>query len=166
MLDRGEPMSTTPVTITMVFQPEALEDCREDLLPLLEAHWREVAHFPDIPLDVDWEAYARAERAGALRIYTLRDFGALRGYAVYFVNNSMHYRGSFQAVQDVIYLVPELRGQIIGARFLQWCDERLAAIGVQCVYHHVKLAHDFGGTLKRLGYEQIESVWARRLDRP
>ena len=35
---------------------------------------------------------------------------------------------------------------------------------LQVVSQHVKLAHDFGPLLKRLGYEHVEHVWQRRLD--
>jgi hypothetical protein len=34
--------------------------------------------------------------------------------------------------------------------------------GVQVIYHHVKCAIDFGPLLKVLGYEQVETVWAKR----
>jgi len=156
-------MSTLPATMAMAREP--LGDCQDDLTPLLLEHYKEITHYPDIPLDVDWEAYARTERADALRIYTLRDYGTLRGYGVFFVNHSMHYRGSRQAVQDVIYLAPELRHLRIGWEFINWIDEQLRAEAVQVVYHHVKLAHNYGATLKTLGYEAIESVWGRRLDR-
>ncbi len=54
---------------------------------------------------------------------------------------------------------------MLGARFIQWCDEQLTAEAVQVVYQHVKLAYDFGSLLTRLGYEPIETVWGRRLDR-
>lgn len=161
MLAREDSMTT----ITMAMQREPLGDCQEALVPLLHEHYKEISHYPDIPLDPDWEAYARAERADALRVYTLRDFGALRGYASFFVNHSMHYRGSRQAVQDVIYLVPELRHLRIGWEFINWIDGQLRDEGVQVCYHHVKLAHNYGPTLKALGYEAIESVWGRRLDR-
>lgn len=157
--------TTTPVTPTVTFQRQTIADCYRELRPLLEAHWKEVAHYPDITLNVDWEAYIRMEQAGALRIYVLRDYGTLRGYAVFMVRENVHYVGSLQAVQDVVYLEPELRKQMIGARFLEWCDEQLAKEHVQVVYHHVKRTHDFGPTLQRLGYENIESVWGRRLDK-
>jgi lysylphosphatidylglycerol synthetase-like protein (DUF2156 family) len=58
-----------------------------------------------------------------------------------------------------------LRGHALGAAFIDWCDQQLRAEGVQVVSHHVKLAHDFGPTLARLGYEHVEAMWQRRLDR-
>lgn len=141
---------------------EALID---EAMPLLEAHWREIAHYLDIPLQVDRAAYVQMAHGGHLRAYMFRDDGALRGYAVYMVRQNIHYMGSKQAVQDILYLAPDLRGQALGAAFINWCDEQLAAEGVQVVHHHVKLAHDFGPTLAQLGYEAVETIWSRRLDR-
>ena len=157
-------MTTAARTTTIAFAREPLADCREDLRPLLEDHWREIAHYQDIPLRPDWEAYTRIERDGGLRIFTLRDYGVLRGYAVFFVRWNLHYMTSLQAAQDVLYLDPILRGQALGAQFIAWCDEELRKEHVQVVYHHVKLSHDWGALLARLGYERVETIWSRRLD--
>ena len=61
--------------------------------------------------------------------------------------------------------MPEYRDQGTGAGLIAFADMSLAAAGASVVYHHVKRAHDFGPLLRRLGYEEIESVWGRRLDR-
>ena len=153
--------------MTVCFQTETLDAVRGEVLPLLQAHFEEIAHFQDIPLDPEWEVYDALEMNGALRIYTVRDNDAtLVGYAVFFVRRSPHYRGSLQAVQDILFLVPALRGQMLGARFVRWCDDQLRVEGVQVVRHHVKAAHDFGPLLERLGYELEDRIYVRRLDRP
>ena len=155
-------MSTPVAPVT--FQREKIGECQDEIRPLLVAHWEEIAHFKDIPLDPDWEMYRQIEATGALRIYTVREDARLVGYAVFFVRAHPHYKASVQATQDILYLDPPLRKQLVGARFIAWCDAELAADGVAVVYHHVKLAFDFGPLLKRLGYEAIETVWGRRLD--
>jgi hypothetical protein len=145
---------------------EALLD---ETLPLVRAHWREVAHYADIPLDPDASAYHHAEFRGFLRVYTARKVGPLGdhrlvGYAAYFVRPSIHYASSVQASQDVIYVSPECRGST-GARLIQFADEQLAGEGVQAVYHHVKVAHNWGRLLERMGYEAVDVIYAKRLDR-
>jgi len=135
-------------------------------MPLLAEHWLEVAHYLDIPLDVDQEAYEQIEDAGALRVFTARDAaGVMFGYAVYFVRSNLHYRRSKQAVQDVLYVDPEHRGGL-GIRMLKWNHEQLRAEGVQVVYQHVKRKPglNFGPLLKRLGYEAIDDIYGLRLD--
>ena len=53
-----------------------------------------------------------------------------------------------------------------GERFIRYCDEQLRAQGVQAVYHHVKAKQSFGPTLTRQGYELVDLIYAKRLDRP
>lgn len=198
-----------PVSVrhSVTFAREPLTDALwDEAYPLLEAHWREVAHFQDIPLEPDVARYRANEQAGVIRFYTAREvptgdaslflecshchvlamaagpchlggtcqtcgngtfrFGAtLVGYALYIVNSNPHYASSIQAVQDVIYLDPAVRGGT-GYKFIKWCDEQLAAEGVQASYHHVKAAHNFGKLLERQGYELVDLIYAKRLDAP
>lgn len=150
--------------MAVVYQREAFVDVFDELGPLLESHYLEIAHYQDIPLDVDVEAYAAVDRVGFLRIFTARDDGAIIGYCAFVVKNSLHYRGSKQASQDVLYLDPDYRGLEHGSGLIEFCDEQLRAEGVQVVYQHVKHKHDFGPLLKYLGYEPIETIYGRRLD--
>lgn len=168
--------------MSVTFAREPLTDALwDEALPLLHAHWKEIARFPDIELAPDRALYASSEAAGILRCFTARqwpmfqlnadlvpvkvDDGVLVGYALYFVRPAPHYRHSVQAVQDVLYLSPSVRGGT-GYKFIRWCDEQLAAEGAQCVYQHVKTAHDFGKILERQGYEQVERIFVKRLDLP
>jgi len=137
----------------------------DELLPLLTAHYKEIAHHQDIPLEPSIEGYQAAQDMGALRIFTARtrDEGDLVGYAVYFVRHNLHYRSSLQAAQDILFVRPDSRG--VGARLIKWCDEQLKAEGVQLVLHHVKAAHNFGPMLERMGYELVDLIYTKRLDK-
>jgi hypothetical protein len=148
----------------MSFQREPLEPGMWEAKPLLEAHWEEVAHFKDIPLNPDYGIYQQLEAMGVLRIYSMRrEDGSLSGYVVFLVKPNLHYQQSLQAFQDIVYVDPNER--LNGAFFLMWCDEQLKAEGVQVVCHRVKHAVDFGPLLKRIGYESVETMWVRRLDK-
>lgn len=131
---------------------------------LLERHWREIAHFQDIPLEVDWAKYEAAESAGNLRIFTARADLDLIGYGCYLVGYNGHYRSSLQAVQDVLFLVPEHRKARIGYRLIAYADQQLREEGVQAVYQHSKAAHDMSPILKRQGYVLVDLLYAKRLD--
>src|SRR5689334_18451912 len=74
----------------------------DELLPLLRAHYLEIAHYQDIELDPDWDAYAVVQQNNALRVFTARQDGKLVGYCAFFLRKNMHYRKSLQAVNDVI----------------------------------------------------------------
>jgi GNAT superfamily N-acetyltransferase len=150
----------------VTIQRESLHPFWEDALPLFERHWQEIAHWHDIPLVPDTEAYERAEAAGMLRIYTVRGTdGSLYGYAMFFVRHNVHYATSLQAVQDVVFIAPEFRLGTLGMRLLRFADDQLRADGVQAVHHHQKLAHPaLGKVLERQGYEAVETIWVKRLD--
>jgi len=151
--------------MSLYYRAEPVARVWGELLPLLEAHYHEVAHYQDIPLCPDRERYEAVEANGMLRLYTARDdAGALVGYAVFFVQTNAHYATSLQAVQDVLFVHPDYRGHRDGARLVAWCDEQLRSEGVQVVYQHVKDTLDWSPLLAALGYERIESIWGRRLD--
>lgn len=154
---------TTP-TITM--RRELLSDALwNEAMPLLKQHWQEIAHYPDIVLDPDRDQYLALEEAGMIRCFTARVAGEqLVGYAVFFVRPALHYAGSVQAYQDVLYLDPSARGGT-GIRFVRFCDEQLEKSAIQVVYHHVKQAHNFGPMLERMGYELVDLIFAKRLDK-
>lgn len=134
-----------------------------ELAPLLEKHWREVAHYQDIPLEPDWNTYQALDEKDVLRLYTSRctDTDALIGYALFIVSTNVHYKSSVQAKQDVIFIDPTRRG--FGARFIIWCDNQLKNEGVEFVFHHTKAARDFGPMLERMGYERIDYIYGKRL---
>jgi len=148
----------------MQFQREpAITPLFDEMLPLLTLHWKEIAHFQDIPLEPDFETYARLDEMGMLRTFTARDeAGKLVGYAVFFVKANLHYKSSIQAVQDVIFIDPTVRG--FGANFIIWCDDQLRLEKIDAVYHHVKAAHNFGPMLERLGYTLVDLIYTKRLN--
>lgn len=136
-----------------------------ELMPLLDKHYLEIAHFKDIQLKPNFTRYIDLEKAGVFRMYTARDeLQKLVGYAAYFMNFNLHYSDSLQAVQDVIYVEPSKRGYGMGKEFIAWCDEQLRHEKVQAVYHHVKAKHSFGPMLESLGYQLVDLIYARRLD--
>lgn len=136
----------------------------EEAAPLLELHKAELAHYPDIQLEVDVKAYAALQAAGQLRCYTARDCGRLVGYALFFVRPNHHYRGSLQAWQDVLYLHQDYRRGRVGITLIRVAETRLRAEGVQVVYHHAKRTNKTGELLGCMGYELVDEIWAKRLD--
>ena len=147
----------------MRFQREKVYDLWSEVMPLLEAHYREIAHYQDIPLEPDRPLYEMAEASGSLRVFTARagSHDALVGYAAYFVREHPHYVSLLNATMDVVFLLPAFRGN--GLEFIAWCDSQLKAEGVETVTQHVKVKHDFSPMLERMGYEWVEKIMVRRL---
>lgn len=148
----------------IAFNAERGVDVIEEIAPLLEQHWREIAHYPDIPMRCDYATYLEMEARGQLRIYTVRN-PALIGYGIFVVRHSLHYADSLQAVQDVIYLDPEHRLGRVGMRFVAWCEQQLKCEGVQVIVHHVKQKHPaLGRILEHQGYQIMDVLYTKRLD--
>lgn len=139
--------------------PELFDEMR----PLLESNYGEIAVNMGEALDPDWDAYSYLERLGVLRVFTARDSysNRLMGYAVFFVRVHQHYKGSLQAIADVIYIDPAERGYAPG--FFRWIDDMLRIEGVKVVHHSVTKYRDFSAMLTRMGYEFVSTNYARRL---
>lgn len=155
----------------ITFQREKVWELWDEVIPLLIEHWKEIAHYKDITLDPDIEAYNAMEESGVLRMYTARrqsiDLlkGELIGYTAFFVRNNAHYRQSKQAVQDVLFLRDRDRLGFTGIKLIKFAEESLRDEGVQVIYHHVKIRHDvLGRLLERFGYEPVDVIYTKRLD--
>ena len=146
------------------YQAERVSLLWEEAEPILREHWEEIARYKDIPLAPDKEAYAGLEAAGQLRCYTVRDGYRMVGYAAFIVRRGLHYQGSLQAAQDVLYVDPGYRAGMTGVKLIRYAEQRLAAEGVQVVYHHAKRTNKVGQLLERLGYEFVEGIYAKRLN--
>jgi GNAT superfamily N-acetyltransferase len=149
------------------FQRETYEEVVDEIRPLLELHWREVARHPDIPLEPNWTAYEHLQALDILRIYTGREHGRLIGYSIFVVHKDLHYQTSLTADEDLLFLVPEARKGRIGLQLMQFSEAELAAEGVQLVKRRTKVAErlNFGALLERMGYEPIDVVYGKRLDK-
>lgn len=159
-------MIATVLSPATQYAIESIASCRADgVEALLAAHYHEIARYPDIPLDVDWARYEQAELNGTLRVMTARQGRLLVGYAAYLVAPHWHYKGSLQAIQDVLYVHPDYRGSRVGYKLIAMADQYLALEGVQVVYQHSKIAHPIGAVLARQGYEPIDLIYGKRLDR-
>lgn len=150
----------------ITFQRERIWDLWDELQPLFVKHYDEVATFHDIPLEPDQARYFAAEDHGQLRCYTVRVDGQLAGYAVFVVGPHLHYATSKQAVQDLVFVLPEHRRGRLGLTTLKFTDSALATEGVDVIHHHVKVKHPaLRRLLEYLGYELTEWVMVKRIKR-
>jgi len=135
--------------------------CKE-VLPLIICHFNETAHFKDIALKPDFEHYITLDQLGFVRLFTARELlGELIGYGVFFVRDNIHYQGSLQATQDLLYIKPSHRG--FAFHFITYCDEQLADEGVEVIYQHVPTCNDYASRLLTpQGYEILEHVYVKR----
>lgn len=147
----------------MKYALERMDAVIEEIKPLLQAHYEEIAKYKDIPLEPDWELYKKVDELGIMKIFTSRkeDDNSLIGYGIYFVKPHLHYTTCLLAQQDILFISPNHRGS--GMKFIMWCDEQLKTMGVNLVIHHVKATHNFGPMLERIGYELMDYIYSRRI---
>jgi hypothetical protein len=70
-----------------------------------------------------------------------------------------------QANQDVLFVAREYRGST-GKGLLDFSEADLKALGVQVVYQHIKArSRNLGRLLRLRGYEHIDEIYGKRLDR-
>lgn len=148
--------------MSLVFAVEPWEHASKHMEKLFPLHWAEIALNKDeIPLDIDFARYDQAADAGHLRIVTAREDHILVGYHAWFVGYHMHYKASYTAVSDVVYLLPMFRRGLEGYRFIKFSLESLREINVQRAVMNVKIHHDFGKVLERLGMVETERLFTK-----
>src|ERR1700760_4321155 len=94
----------------LVFQVENWFECKNEMKPLWEIHWQEVAlNQENIKLNVWEEAFNEAAKIGQLHIVTARYECNIVGYHISLVRPHLHYRQSLTAYTDAFYLHPDHR---------------------------------------------------------
>tara|TARA_R110002012_G_C11628943_1_gene609635 strand:+ start:1217 stop:1669 length:453 start_codon:yes stop_codon:yes gene_type:complete len=146
----------------MIFARENLDDIYDELLPLLESHWKEIALNQDkIKLNPDFNRYRMMQVSGACRIYTARDEGVLVGYFVVLLSASLHYSDHVFANCDIIYIKPNARAGMNGARLIKYVEKDLSDIGVSLLLINTKAHAPFDRLLERLEYNMIERIYSK-----
>ena len=122
------------------FSAETYDQIIDEIKPMLPEHWLELAVHKDIPLDPDYDFYKRANDAGLLLILTVRDEGALIGYAIWVVKNHPHYKTHSWALNDIVWLRPDHRGFKTGRAFVMFWEAEFTSRGVHVVHVDTKTA--------------------------
>ena len=143
------------------YQEEDFMKFYSDAAQMLFNHNAEINLFDD-KLEINFKSYMDAEERGSLKIFTARAREELVGYAAFSIYRHPHHARIIHANQDVLYVKPEYRG--IGGTLIDYADLQLKHSDVKVVHHSVpKVSKDFGIILKRKGYRELETIYARRL---
>lgn len=155
------------------YQVEEWDDCYEEAIPMLIAHYDEIATDKHVkPYDPDLEKYQELEKAGFLRIYTARYFdptitpwqpGVLVGYFVSIVMRGLHYQQTVMAMNDIMYIDPAYRGGTAGYRLIKGACEDLKNLGADILTIHMKTDYPFRNLLTKLDFHLTEENWERVL---
>jgi hypothetical protein len=148
------------------FAAEAYATVVDEIKPLLERHYEEIAVHKQFPLQPDWARYEAVARLGKLVIVTARHGKNLVGYAVFLVSQHLHYTTQRLAANDVIFIDKPYRLGSAGIRLIAESERILAGAGVNKVMWHVKPLHNWGPILERRGYGTEEIIMAKILKEP
>ena len=133
----------------ITFHRETVETLLVDGRALFEAHAKEDATHPDIPLSINEAQYARMEELDLVRIYTVRHNGQLAGYGVVSVYHSLLFQTSKQGICEALYLDPSVRKGRTALQFLQYIQDGLRDLGVQVMRLHARPDSAFDQLLRR-----------------
>lgn len=148
------------------FARELLCEVVQEVQPLLELHYRELAKNQErIKLDPDWARYSQMERAGTLLLFTAREDAALVGYSVFFASPHPHYRDLMLVSNDLLFLDAAHRVGRIGVRLMKYCEDQIAALyrGETCITWHAKEQTTLAAMLPRMGYGVQDIVFSKLL---
>lgn len=147
----------------MKFQEEKFLFGIKEAIPLLHAHWKEIAlHQDKRPLDPNFKGYKELEDLGLLRIYTART-DKLEGYAIFFIHPSLHYQTWIEAHNDIYYLRPEERKGTMALKFFKFCEAELIKLNVNAIYYPDKIRTTKDKLFQRLGYHAMETKYEKVL---
>jgi hypothetical protein len=127
----------------------------------VKRHWLEIGLDQEaVPLTVDWDAYARKERAGTWRVFTARRDDALIGYIAFHLHKPDRYVGTLFIQEDTIWIIQTERN-----RGLLWLALWRAALKVlprpslvQGKTRNTPEGRRAAKLLKRLAFREIEAV--------
>jgi GNAT superfamily N-acetyltransferase len=148
----------------VTFSTEKYADVIDELRPLLSEHWAEIAVYPDIPLDPDYDFYDKANSIGMLVGYFIRDESKIIGYAIFIIAKHKHYQGHSWAMNDIVWIHPDHRNLGTGRKLVAHWEEALKADGVNVIHVNAKTAHmPLAYLLMDCQYVQIEAGYEKRI---
>jgi GNAT superfamily N-acetyltransferase len=148
----------------ITYQEETFEQVIEEIKPLLEDHWEEIAlHKDSIKLNPDYGLYEELFKTGKMRIVTARDDSKLVGYCIMLLYHHIHYKDQFMAMDDIFFIAKEYRKGLTGVKLFIKTEEIMKQYGVTKLSMNVKVHQDVGAIFERLGYKETERMFTKKI---
>jgi len=140
-----------------------------ELLSLFESHWRELGPYRDrMPLSPNLQIYAFLESTGQLLTLTARQDHRLVGYLIAKTGPGLHYSQTNQAITDIPYVLPSVRGRGIGVRLFLAAQAEFKARGVEVWFanskKHSPLHRSMDRLLRHLGMTDQDVQYSKWMD--
>lgn len=146
----------------ITYQKEKLFDIFDEISPLLEKHYEEIALYKDkIKYKPDWEKYKSLEKAEVLKVATVRDEGELVGYYFCFVLPNPHYSDDLYSVNDIVLIKPEYRKGKIGKGLFEYVERWMKSLNVSVMTVHMKTFLPFDSLCEGLDWDYSERLYTK-----
>ena len=148
--------------MTVEYNVEKSVDCLEEIKPLLESHYKEVAMYQDkIDLNPDYDKYQTLCDSDLLHIVTARDEDVLVGYFISILVPHLHYKDHMYALNDIVFIAAEYRNAKFGLSLFKYAEEALKDKGVSVMIIHMKTSLPFDSLCEGLGYDYAERSYSK-----
>jgi GNAT superfamily N-acetyltransferase len=146
----------------ITYQVEKFKDIKDEMVPLLEAHYLEVHAFPGlIAFNPAYALYFDMEERGVFHTITVRDLGVLIGYCCAFVYPNLHYFDHLYAVNDVIYVDKEYRHSNVAYNLVRFAEHTYRDMTASVMTFHMKCAIPFKSLMDSRGFEMKEHLYMK-----
>lgn len=146
----------------MQFAKEKIDGLQQELLPLLQDHWEQIALNKDkIKLNPAWDEYIKLNNAGLIHFYTVREDQNLVGYFCVLATRSLHYKDHLFATCDIIYIRKDKRAGATGYKLIQYAERDLQNLGVSLIGINTKVHAPFDALLERMEYNLTERLYTK-----
>lgn len=154
--------------MAITIQVERFNDVIEEVQPLLDRNWEEIANYRDfVPLAPNYARFAVLATAEKIIVVTARENGALVGYASFILDTQLHYATVLLAENGIIWVAPEKRGKRVGLRLIQAAEREVVSRGACIMRFREKINHPLlGKILTIMGYTKTEIIHEKILQRP
>ena len=146
------------------YKEETFDQVIDEIKPLLEDHWEEIAlHKDSIKLNPDYARYEQMFKNNNMRIVTARDDGKLVGYCIMMLYNHIHYKDQYMAMDDIFFIAKDYRKGLTGVKLFIKTEEIMKQYGVTKLSMNVKVHQDVGAIFERLGYKETERMFTKKI---
>lgn len=148
----------------LTFKVENWFECVEEMRPLWDIHWQEVAlNQENIKLNVWESAFENAAKLGQLHVVVARFDGEIVGYHVSLIRPHLHYQGSLTAYTDAFYLHPDHRKGFNGLNLFKAVEKTLKDRGVERIIAMTKVKFDSSKKINTKKSTPDKSIMFERL---
>lgn len=141
--------------------PESFPEFLEEVMPLLPAHYAELALDQDkVPLAPQYDEYLRRDALGMIICIAMRDAGELVGYFIGFKAPGLHYSTCLTLTLDIFWLRPDHRGKGGGTVLFDAVEKEAKRQGVDRMFVGSKTHLPADWLFEKRGYTKVETHYS------